>query len=187
MARFSLPRPNRPSALRVDKDVEALVARAPVAADRRETFSAFVAPHWDVMARLANRLAPSGEWEDVLQDALAAAWRKFGQFDEARGTPRNWLLAVVADQARKGHRRLRRTHELVDRAVEDTPADLDLVRALRRLTARQRAAVELHYYLGLPVADVAQVLGCSPGTVKSTLSDARARLRRDLGEDHRNG
>ena len=43
----------------------------------------------------------------------------------------------------------------------------------------------LHYYLGTPVADVAEVLQCSAGTVKSTLSDARAKLRDLLGEDHR--
>lgn len=154
-----------------------------------DDFARFIAPHWDVMARLARRLAPAGEWEDVLQDALTSAWRKRGQFDKARGTPRNWLLAVVADQARKGHRRLwpRREHEFEDEAdgaVEDVRADLDLARAIRQLSTRQRTAVELHYYLGLPLADIAQVMRCSVGTVKSTLSDARARLRHDLREDH---
>ncbi|HRA75842.1 MAG TPA: sigma factor-like helix-turn-helix DNA-binding protein, partial [Propionicimonas sp.] len=60
-----------------------------------------------------------------------------------------------------------------------------LERALRRLSARQRLAVDLHYYLGLDVAGTAAVMRCSPGTVKSTLSDARGRLRRLLGEDYR--
>ncbi len=151
-------------------------------------FTRFVAPHWELMARLARRLAPSGEWEDVLQEALGSAWRKRSQYDDSRGTARNWLLAVVADQARKGHRRLwtRREQELEDRPVDDRPADVDLARALARLTSRQRAAIELHYYLGLPVADIAEVLRCSAGTVKSTLSDARGRLRSQLGEDYRN-
>ena len=150
-------------------------------------FTGFVAPHWELMSRLARRLAPPGEWEDVLQEALGSAWRKRNQYDDARGSARNWLLAVVADQARKGHRRLRtrREQELEDRPVDDRPADVDLARALCRLTARQRAAIELHYYLGLSVADIAQVLRCSDGTVKSTLSDARARLRAQLGEDYR--
>jgi DNA-directed RNA polymerase specialized sigma24 family protein len=43
----------------------------------------------------------------------------------------------------------------------------------------------MYYHLGLPVADVAAVMACSPGTVKSTLADARLRLRRELGEDYR--
>ena len=70
-------------------------------------------------------------------------------------------------------------------ADRDHDADVDLRAALQKLTDRQRAAVALHYYLGVPVADVAEVLGCAPGTVKSTLSDARGRLRALLGEDYR--
>ena len=155
----------------------------------REAFTAFVTPHWAGMARLAARLAPPGEWEDALQDALIAAWRKRHQYDDARGTARNWLLAIVADQCRKGHRRRFGRHEqqLVELPLEapDRSAGPDLDRALRRLSDRQRAVVALHYYLGLPVAEVADVLGVSAGTVKSTLSDARDRLRHELGEDYR--
>jgi DNA-directed RNA polymerase specialized sigma24 family protein len=153
----------------------------------RAGFAALVEPHWPDMARLARRLAPTGHWEDVLQEALSSAWRKRAQFDEARGTVRNWLLAIVADQSRKGFRRVRDDVELFDVSVApgDLDGDVDLRRALTRLTRRQRTAVELHYYLGVPVADVADVLGCSAGTVKLTLSDARALLRRELGEDYR--
>ena len=101
------------------------------------------------------------------------------QFDPGRGSARNWLLAIVADQARKQHRRSPRHLELVDEhgAGADSGIDVDLRRALVRLTHRQRTAVLLHHYLGLPLADVAEVLDCAVGTVKSTLSDARARLR----------
>lgn len=168
--------------------MEALVEPSAVNTDR-EAFAAFVAPHWEGMARLAARLAPSGEWEDVLQEALVAAWRKRSQYDDERGTARNWLLAIVADQCRKGHRRrfARREQLLTDLPLDepDRSAEADLDRALLRLTDRQRAVVALHYYLGLPVADVGAVLGVSAGTVKSTLSDARERLRSELGEEYR--
>jgi RNA polymerase sigma factor (sigma-70 family) len=163
--------------------VEGTVERPAVVTDRDE-FAELVRPHWDVMAALARRLAPPGQGEDVLQESLANAWRKRRQFDEARGSARNWLLAIVADQAAKGRRRLRPTAELVDLPVEAAIADADLRTALLRLTHRQRSAVVLHYYLGLPVAEVAEVLGCSAGTVKSTLSDARRRLQDLLGEDY---
>jgi RNA polymerase sigma-70 factor (ECF subfamily) len=154
--------------------------------DDREGFTAWIRPHWRGMSQLAFRLAPDGDWEDVLQEALAVAWRKRRQFDPARGTARNWLLALVADQARKGHRRAARRVELTraDEARSES-VDLDLERALTRLTRRQRLTVELHYYLGLPVADVAAVLSCAPGTVKSTLADARAALHAVLGEEYR--
>lgn len=151
-----------------------------------DAFAAWIRPHWDGMAQLARRLAPDGEWEDVLQEALSATWRKRAQFDERRGTARNWLLAIVADQARKGHRRIVRWPA---RAAEDTSEDEhpdpDLDRALAALSVRQRTAVVLHYYLGLSIADIAEVMSCAAGTVKSTLSDARIRLRRELGEDFR--
>jgi RNA polymerase sigma-70 factor (ECF subfamily) len=171
------------------KGVDEIASSRPVVrtATEQRAFAATVQPYWPDMARLARVLAPTGQWEDVLQEALTSAWRKWSQFDASRGTLRNWLLAIVADQGRKGHRRLRPVTELVDVAASSTNAadDVDLRRALRRLTARQRTMVALHYYAGLPVVEIAKVMGCSTGTVKSTLADGRTRLRRELGEDYR--
>ena len=48
--------------------------------------------------------------------------------------------------------------------------------ALAQLTARQRAVLVLRYWADLPVGDVADILGCSPGTVTSTASRAAGRL-----------
>ncbi|WP_375498623.1 RNA polymerase sigma factor [uncultured Jatrophihabitans sp.] len=147
---------------------------------RRDSFEAFVAPHWAVMVRLARRLG-AAEWEDVAQDALALAWRRFDSFDPARGTARTWLLMLVHDQAGKSVRRRRPHLQLTDvSAVNPHPAwelRVDLQRAIAELTDRQRAVVELHYFLDLPVSDIAAVLGIAVGTVKSTLSDARRKLR----------
>jgi RNA polymerase sigma-70 factor (ECF subfamily) len=141
------------------------------------------------MAWLARRSVKEPDWEDVLQEALSAAWRKRGQFDPARGTARNWLLAIVADQCFKNRRRSRPVlvAEPAERPVSDTDGSeqVDIDAALAKLTDRQRLAVNLRYFLDLPVADVGQVLGCSEGTAKSTLSDARRRLRELLGEDYR--
>lgn len=160
--------------------------------DSRDGFSAWLAPHWPAMARLAAR---SGfDPDDVLADALADAWRKRDQFDPSRGSARSWLLAIVADQRRKAWRRASRWFgrraalpEDGGPAAErpDASAALDLERALATLSARQRLAVDLHYYLGLGIAEAAAVMRCSEGTVKSTLADARTRLRRQLGEDYR--
>ena len=71
-----------------------------VRADQAE-FGDWIRPHWATMYALAVARSVRGDGEDVLQDALAAAWRKRSQFDSARGSARNWLLAIVADQARK--------------------------------------------------------------------------------------
>lgn len=149
-------------------------------------FGAWVDPHWEVMRRVAWRLSAAGEAEDVVQNALLAAWRHRRRFDESRGTAAAWLTAITVNEARKSHRGRRRTELLADRdaeAAEPPPPGVDLARAIDALPARQALAVHLHYYADLPIRDVAVVMGCAEGTVKSTLSAARARLRSILGED----
>lgn len=157
-----------------------------------EGFTAWLTPHWAAMAALAAR-SPNDP-DDILQDALAAAWRKRHQFDPSRGTARNWLLAITADQRWKATRSAARLFSRRTAApIQDVPAapkdpdstHLDVERAIRRLPPRQQVAVDLYYFLGLAVADVAGVMRCSEGTVKSTLADARKRLRDLLGEDYR--
>ena len=140
------------------------------------------------MAALANRLAPAGEAEDVLQDALADAWRKRSQFDASRGTARSWLLAIVADRSYKSRRRVRRTTVLADVSGESASVDdLDLQAALRELAPRQRLAVELHYYLGFPVAEVATLMRLRGGdgqvdaVRRARPAAAPARIRRGRG------
>jgi DNA-directed RNA polymerase specialized sigma24 family protein len=145
-------------------------------------FGGWVAPHLAVMANLAARLAGAADRDDVVQEALTRAWRRWSTYDPARGTPRVWLLAIVADQAGRTRRRRRPSVDVVAGVVAPVERDVDLERALARLTRRQRLAVDLHYFVGLDMAETAQVMGCAVGTVKSTLSDARERLRRLLEE-----
>jgi RNA polymerase sigma factor (sigma-70 family) len=162
--------------------------RVDLATESADGFGAWVSPHWPMMAALARRLSSPGDWEDVLQESLSSAWRKRGQFDDERGSARNWLLAITADQARKSHRRIRSLPlPIEERPVPaaDAALGLDLDRSIGGLSARQQLAVSLHYFLDLPVAEVAAVMGCSEGTVKSTLADARGRMRNQLGEDYR--
>lgn len=162
------------------------LARAP---DDADAFADWVRPALIPMARLAMRLAPHADADDVVQEALARAWRRRSTFDAARGTPTTWLLAIVADQARSARRTRLRHLRLVDEGavVPDKPApqqqaDAELDDAIRRLPARQQLAVQVHYFVGMSVEETAAVMGCSGGTVKSTLYDARAKLRGLLGD-----
>jgi RNA polymerase sigma-70 factor (ECF subfamily) len=145
---------------------------------RPSEFDQWVAPHLDVMRRLAAVSAPRIDPDDIVQEALIRAWKKRSSFDPARGSARTWLLAVTADQARRLRTRWR-IWELGDPTAipgADVTADLDLRRAIAALPRRQRQAVMLVYYVDLSVAEAARSMQCSEGTVKSTLSDARARL-----------
>lgn len=149
-------------------------------------FVEWVRPHLPAMARLAARLAVGADRDDIVQEALARAWSKRQQYDATRGSASAWLMAITADQARKAARRLRPVAELDDERAEaegdpvrlaDPDARIDVANALTGLSERQRLAVDCFYFADLSVADTAAVMGCSEGTVKSTLSDARARLR----------
>jgi RNA polymerase sigma factor (sigma-70 family) len=75
------------------------------------------------------------------------------------------------------------TDELPDRAIADQTGDTDLQETLRRavdrLPLRMRTAVVLRYYEDMTEAEVAERLGVSLGTVKSTVSRAVAKLRID--------
>lgn len=143
-------------------------------------FADWVAPHVASMARLATRLAPDADRDDVVQESLLRAWRKRLTYDERRGSAQTWLLAIVADQCREARRRLRPVVTHQELTVVDSSADVDLERGVAALPARQRLAVSLHYFVGLSVRECAEVMACSEGTVKSTLFDARARLRAAL-------
>jgi RNA polymerase sigma-70 factor, ECF subfamily len=147
--------------------------------DAAGEFEARVEPILETMLRLARRLGRDHA-EDIVQDALARAWAKRQQFDPALGSFSAWLLAITADQAYKTWRwHARRDQPVLHEAREhETPeARLDLERSIGKLPDRQRLAVDCFYFAGLSIAETAAVMGCSEGTVKSTLFDARATLR----------
>lgn len=148
-------------------------------ADSSAAFAQWVNPHLAVMASLAARLTSDAERDDVVQEALLRAWKKQSQFDSNRGSVRTWLLAIVADQARRSRRRARPTSVIADLTMPSRPLDeqLDLEGAVSRLAPRQRLAVDCFYFVDLSIAETAAVMRCSPGTVKSTLADARHRLK----------
>jgi DNA-directed RNA polymerase specialized sigma24 family protein len=145
-----------------------------------EQFGAWVAPHLRAMSLLAARLSSDVERDDVVQEALIRAWTKRGQFDPQRGTPAAWLLAITADQARRARSRRRPLLGVLPGRVRPIDDELDLANAMTSLSGRQRLAVDCYYFVGLGIAETAAVMGCSEGTVKSTLSDARLRLRKLL-------
>lgn len=158
----------------------------PVPPASEVSFGAWVQPHWQVLQRFAARLVPADDRDDLLQDVLVRAWRKRHTFDPARGSAQSWLLAVTADRARRFRVRSRPATASLDARPDDAAPpresddDLVLRAAVALLSDRRRLAVELYYYIGLPIAEVATVMGCADGTVRATLAAARAELRTTL-------
>jgi RNA polymerase sigma factor (sigma-70 family) len=156
-----------------------------------DVFWSWVETNWDMMSGVASRLVPASDHQDVLQDALTTAWRRRDSFDAERGSFRTWLVIITVDQAKKSRRRTWRLPHLWSSTPEVPASDagrdvqIDLEKAIAALPSRQRLAVSLHYFAGLSVVEVAQVMRCAEGTVKSTLSDARSKLKDILGKDYR--
>jgi RNA polymerase sigma-70 factor (ECF subfamily) len=141
--------------------------------------------------------------EDIVQSAFLRAYERIDQLDDARPFG-PWFLRSVVNSALEAVRRPAPLSldadpgdgagplagRLADRLADPGPALLERVvaaetreaiwQALGRLSAEQRAAVVLRYYLGMSEADISGTLACPPGTVKWRLHAARRRLRRLL-------
>ena len=121
--------------------------------------------------------------EDVVQDALLTALECGASF-RCESSPTTWLYRVIVNRCHdRWRRRARRRRALAEyppgvQAIPPTVFERRAVRAaLARLTRRQRRVCLLHDVLGCTHAEIATRLGCSEGTSKSTLHDARRRLR----------
>jgi RNA polymerase sigma-70 factor (sigma-E family) len=127
--------------------------------------------------------------EDLVQETLlrvARRWNRVRSLDHPAAYARRVLInLVLRDAARRARRRTElQPHEGVAELADDNAAralrevddQAEFRWALTRLPARQRAVLVLRYWSDLPVAEVADVLGCTEGTVTSTASRAAARL-----------
>ena len=144
-------------------------------------FTEAVRPHILSMIHLAARLGPRDDQDDIVQEALIRAWRHRARYDSRRGSLQAWLLTIVANEARRkargGYRPIAVASRVEEPAMEER---LDIDGGLARLTARQRLAIDCFYFADLSISETAAVMNCSEGTAKSTLADARKRLRRIL-------
>lgn len=124
---------------------------------------------------------------DVVQEAFARALDRRRRF-RGDGTLDAWVWRIVINVARDTMRRARtaslEADELVELVAVAAPdeATAELRAELRLLPDRQRTAVFLHYYAGLPYEEVASLLGVAPGTVAASLHAARTTLRKRIEE-----
>jgi RNA polymerase sigma-70 factor (sigma-E family) len=162
----------------------------------RQEFERFVTDRTDPLLRTAYLMAGNlGEAEDLVQETLlrvARHWTKVRVMEYPAAYARQILVNVALDGAAG---RARRAGELTATDSAWDPADVraqrdlhgvdtrqELLGVLAALPARQRAVIVLRYWEGLPEAEVAEILGCSVGTVKSTASRGLAQLRAAIGD-----
>jgi RNA polymerase sigma-70 factor (sigma-E family) len=157
-----------------------------------EGFREFVAARSPALLRVAWMLTGDAHLaEDLLQTALARMWPHWRRLREEQPEAyvRRVMVRVYGSWWRRRWRAERPTSALPEAAAEDAYAEVEvraaLTAALARLPRRQRQVVVLRYYEDLSEQDVAGVLGCSVGTVKSQAARGLARLRAALPADIR--
>lgn len=159
----------------------------------RELYAAYGQRLFAYALRLTNDHAIA---EDVTQETLLIAWRTACKF-RGEGRLIAWLLGIIHHTAMKI---LRHTAEPLE-AIEETlparnPSPEEQAQAeetkrwirkgLQDLSTEHRAVLELVFYQGLTLNEVAEVCGCPLGTVKSRLNYARGHLRGVLGRTEEN-
>jgi RNA polymerase sigma-70 factor (sigma-E family) len=124
--------------------------------------------------------------EDLLQSALAKTYQAWDRIEDRAAIDGYVRRAIVNTHISWWRRRKvdeYPTDEIPDQPVADTSGNSELhdtlQRAIGRLPQRMRAAVVLRFFEDMTEAEVAEALGVSQGTVKSTVSRAVAKLRTD--------
>ena len=159
----------------------------------REAFAVLVHQVSGSLYSVAYRiLRDGGLAEDALQNALVLAWRRIPKLrepDRFEAWIHRILVHACYDEARRSRPWVSaiRVLPLADAAAPDESqviAERDALEwAFRRLSVEQRAVFVLHHYLGLPLVEVAELLGIPAGTARSRLHYAIAGLRDALIAD----
>jgi RNA polymerase sigma-70 factor (ECF subfamily) len=131
--------------------------------------------------------------EDAVQETLVRVWRglpALNDVDRFDGWTYRLLVNACADAGRQLRRLSAEVRSIMPAGshpdVSAEMADRDqLERGFRHLKPDQRAALVLHYYLGLPASEVAEVLGVPVGTAKSKIHYATLTMRAALESDSR--
>jgi RNA polymerase sigma-70 factor (ECF subfamily) len=158
-----------------------------------DAYEELVRQYQDLAFRTAFLITRStADAEDAAQDAFIKAYYALDRFHA--GAPfRPWLLRIAANEARNRRSSANRRQLLALSAVEDRPSSdaalspeaaalaadqqRGLIAAIERLRAEDQLVIGARYFLDLTEVEMADVLDCPRGTVKSRLARALARLR----------
>jgi RNA polymerase sigma-70 factor (ECF subfamily) len=156
--------------------------------ERSESFEAFFGEHYESVFRgLSVAFREPLLAEEATQEAFTRAYTRWERVSGME-QPAGWVYVVAVRVARRRRRDL-----LADPRVRAAGAERDIATevvdrvtmqaAIEQLPTRQRVALVLRYYGGLPLDEIAKAMGCALGTVKSTLHAAHTRLQLDLEDE----
>lgn len=158
--------------------------------DGEQALAAFCqAEHFRLVGALTVYCGDAEVAAELAQEALARACKSWSRVS-AMEAPGAWVHRVGINLA-NSHFARRRAERLARLTLQsrqaaqhldaDTPDCIAVRRAVAALPKRQRTALVLRYYTDLPIHEVAELMGCAPGTVKALTSQALAALRGSSG------
>ncbi len=170
---------------------EALLAA--IAQGDMGAFEIFHRRYFPRVMRFAARVADSQDAaEEIANDALMTVWRTADRF-EGRSKVSTWIFGIAYRMSLKARQKAgrRRNDVELDEELIGVGADesdqvilkTDLAGAMEQLRPELRAVVELTYFNGCLYTEIAEILECPVGTVKTRMMTARRRLRRMLADD----
>lgn len=149
---------------------------------QRSEFSVVVKERAAAWSRTAYLMC--GDWahaEDLVQTALLRLYLKWPRInlDGLDAYARRTILRLAIDESRRPHRRAEVSGDPPERSAApvDAAAALDVRAALQQVPARQRAVLVLRFYHQLSIAEAAQELRVTQGTIKSQTARGLARMR----------
>jgi RNA polymerase sigma-70 factor (sigma-E family) len=152
----------------------------PLQRPTRTDFAAFYASEWPGAVRLAGLLSQDARVaEDLAQEAFARVFPKWERVEN----PHAYLRVAIVNACRSWQSRRRTERVKLPLVAVYGSAELGfdaLADAVAALPYRQRAALVLRYYADLRESEIAEAIGCRPGTVKSLTSRALAALRKEV-------
>jgi RNA polymerase sigma-70 factor, ECF subfamily len=182
-----------PAALAAPLTADHQLLRQVASGDERafdELYVLYGAVVYNFLLRLINEPAAS---EELLQEVFLAAWQGADRF-RAEATVKTWLLRIAHHQAvswLRRHHRMVSLDDAVEVAADEDHIDERLARAwqadrvraaLTQLSPKHRAVIELAFAHDLSYAEIARIVACPVGTVKSRMSYALRHLTAVLGQ-----
>lgn len=159
----------------------------------RVPFDTVVSRHGSTILAVCRAVVGPNDAEDVWSETFLAALRAYPALPEDANVEA-WLVTIAKrkgiDALRAGARRPDPVAEVPDRlddAVHHGVRDDDLVAALAALTPRQREVIAYHVLVGLPYAEVAEIVGGTAVAARRAAADGLARLRSTYPLEARHG
>jgi RNA polymerase sigma factor (sigma-70 family) len=146
----------------------------------KQPFDHVVTAHGPAILRVCRAVVGPVDAEDAWSDTFLAALEAYPRLP-ADANVEAWLVTIAhrkaIDVARRTARRATPVADLPTVATADRTPDLDLQRALAALPDKQRCCVAYHYLIGLPYAEIADIVGGTAAAARRAAADGIATLR----------